>query len=88
MSMNIAVHIDRLVLDGLLVSHRQGLSVKAAVEEELGRLLTSGEPSSALLAGGALASLKVGSIRLSDESNPMQLGEQIARAVYEGVGQS
>ena len=39
--MNIRLHIERLILDGLPVNSVQSPQVKAAVEAELTRLLTA-----------------------------------------------
>jgi hypothetical protein len=48
--MNISVHIERLVLDGLFVSHGQRPLLQAAVEAELTRLLTAATASICLAA--------------------------------------
>lgn len=84
--MNINVHIDRLILDGLPVTHSQGPSVQAAVEVELARLLAAEGPNPALLSGGALPSVRAGNIEVTSENSPLQLGQQIAQAVYQGIG--
>ena len=84
--MNINVHIERLVLDGLPVTSSQGSLVQAAVEAELARLLTAEGLSADCLAGGAMPSLRAGGIHLMKDSNPTQLGQQIARAVHVGIG--
>ena len=76
--MNINLHIERLVLDGLPLSQRDGPAVQAAVEAELTRLLTEGGLSPDLLSGGALASVKANSINVEKESSPASLGQQIA----------
>jgi hypothetical protein len=60
--------------------------VKAAVEKELGRLLAAGGLNSSLSVGGAVPYVPVGTIQLTPEMNPTQLGQQIARAVYGGIG--
>ncbi|MFO1434145.1 MAG: hypothetical protein U1F76_29350 [Candidatus Competibacteraceae bacterium] len=84
--MNINLHIERLLLEGVPISRTQGALVKAAVEAELGRLLAAGGLHAELLNGGALASLKGETLHLSGENHPARLGEQIARAVYGGIG--
>ena len=83
--MNINVHIERLVLDGLPVTSSQGSLVQAAVEAELARLLTAEGLSAEFLAGGAMPSLRAGGIHLTKDSNPTQLGQQIAQAVHGGL---
>ena len=83
---NVNLHVERLVLDGLNVASADGAAVEAAFAAELTRLLASGGVSSELASGGALYSLKVGDITVDGAQGPAHLGEQIARAVYEGVG--
>ncbi|TCV86755.1 hypothetical protein [Sulfurirhabdus autotrophica] len=84
--MNINVHIERLVLEGLPVEQRQGAHLQAAVELELTRLLAEGSLGSQLSSGDKLASVKGGSVQLAECANPKGLGRQIAGAVYEGFG--
>ena len=79
--MNIKVHIERLVLDGLPISRHDGPAVQAAVEAELTRLLATGELSPELRAGGALASVRANSINVTKESSPTAVGQQIGGAL-------
>ena len=83
---NIHVHIERLVLDGLPIWHSQRPLVQAAVEVELARLLAADGLAPNLQGGGALPSVPAGSIQLTSEGNPNTLGQQIAHAVYGGIG--
>lgn len=82
--MNIKLHIESLVLDGLPVTRSQGPLVQAAVEAELSRLLAKGGLGPELASGGAVSSVPAGSIRLEGGS-PARMGRQIARSVYEGI---
>jgi hypothetical protein len=84
--MNINVSIERLVLDGLRISHAQGPLIGAAVETELARLLATGGLEMGLQSGGAWPSMPVSVAQLT-ASKPTQLGQQIAQAVYGGIGQ-
>lgn len=84
--MNIRVHIERLVLDGLPVGRHQGPVIQAAVEAELTRLLGADGLAGSLISGGATPSVLAPGIRLAPESSPTQLGQQIGRAVYGGIG--
>ncbi|MGK7911156.1 MAG: hypothetical protein AB4050_06675 [Synechococcus sp.] len=84
--MTINIHIERLVLDGVNISPSQRPFVKAAVEAELGRLLAEGGLATELLGGGAVPRVPGGRIELAPENNPSQLGQQIAQAVYGGIG--
>jgi hypothetical protein len=84
--MNINIHIERLVLDGLPIARHQGPLVQAAVEAELARLLAADGLEVNLLTGGALSHVQAGSIQLARDGNPGQLGQQIAQTVYGGIG--
>lgn len=85
--MDIKVHIERLTLDGAAIPHHQFPLLQAAFEAELGRLLAANGLSPGLLAGGAVYRVPAGTIQLSSENNPSVLGQQIAQAVYGGIGQ-
>lgn len=84
--MNINVNIERLVLEGVSVPPSQRPLLQAAVEAELGRLLTAEGLGAGLRSGGVVPRVSAGTIQLSPESNPTQLGQQIAQAVYGGIG--
>ncbi len=86
--MNINVHIERLILDGVPVAHRERPMLQAAVEAELARLLISEGLAPNLQAGSALPYVPGGSIQLASDGNPKTLGQQIAQAVYGGIGGS
>jgi hypothetical protein len=85
--MNIQVHIERLVLDGVTVAPGDRPELQAAVETELARLLADGGLSPALLGGGAVPSVRTGETQLSPEGDAVGIGQQIAAAVYGGIGQ-
>jgi hypothetical protein len=72
----------------LPLTRQEGALVKAAVETELVRLLGEGGVSSELAAGGAFPHMQADGIRVSRENSPEQVGQQIARAVYGGIGGS
>jgi hypothetical protein len=84
--MNISLHIERLILDGLPVGHGQGSFVKAAVEAELARLLSANGLNQDFLSGGTIPSVKAESIQLKSDNNPSETGHRIAQAVYGGIG--
>ena len=84
--MNINLHIERLVLDGVPVARGGEPLVRAAVEAELARLLAADGLAPSLLAGAALPHLRGGELQLAGASDSNQLGRQIARAVYGGIG--
>jgi len=85
--MNINLHIERLVLDGLPVGGGQGALVQQAVERELSALLANGERHGALQSGGHVYRMQTDAIRLGNEIRPAQLGREIAGAVYGGFGE-
>ncbi len=83
--MNINLHINRLVLDGIdLTSHEQQM-LQASVTAELSRLLSSGGLAPHLAQGIALDRLNTNGIYLAGH-NPTQLGQRIAHSVYKGIG--
>jgi len=84
--MNIVLHIERLILDGIPLEAGSAARLQGAVESELGRLLAAGGLSAQLQNGGALPSVQAVSIQLATQADPQQLGGQIAQAVYRGVG--
>jgi hypothetical protein len=86
--MNINVYIERLILDGLPITHRERPMLQAAVEAELVRLLSLDRLAPYLLTGGAIPRMSGGSIQPSSDGNPDILGQQIAQAVYGEIGGS
>jgi hypothetical protein len=85
--MHIHVHIERLILDGLPITHHQGALVQAAVEAELGRLLAERGLAPGLQAGGALPSVRADAVQLQAGNTPTQIGQQIGQAVFGGIGE-
>jgi len=83
--MNVNLHIERLVLEGIAVEPAHRPALQAALQAELGRLLAQGGVSPSLAAGGAMQSLRAGGFQMSAERHPTRLGRQIARAVYGGL---
>ena len=86
--MNINLHIERLVLDGLPVNHGENAFVKTAVEAELGRLLAANGLNPDFHPGGDEPSLKADGFQMNNDSDPAHLGHQIAQALYAGIGKS
>jgi len=83
--MNITLHIDRLVLDGVNIAPNHLHLLQASLEAELTRLLTDEGLSPSLAQGTALPGISAGHIHLTN-NNPTHLGRQIAQSVYEGIG--
>jgi hypothetical protein len=86
--MNINLHIERLILDGLPIGSGQGALVQAAVEAELARLLVQGGIATSLQSDGAVPSVRADAIQLTAQSTPAQMGQQIAQSVYAGMGKT
>jgi hypothetical protein len=85
--MNINLHIERLVLDGITLRRGQEPLLRAAVEAELARLFSTHGVASGLMSGGAVPRLHAGDIQLATENNAQHLGQQIARALHGGLGE-
>jgi hypothetical protein len=83
--MNINLHIERLILDGLLLERSQGPHVQAAVEAELARLLTTNGLGEQFQSGGAMPSVRAAGIQLENGSSSIEIGQQIAQSVYHGI---
>ena len=84
--MNIELHIERLILEDLVVEPRRGAEVRAAVEAELSRLFAGGGLKPEFASGTAQPLVDAGEIRLTNQTTPAQLGHHIAQAVHGGVG--
>jgi hypothetical protein len=88
--MNIVLHIDRLVLDGVTLARGEHEAFREAFAQELSTLLAGGlHPD--LLAGGARPEAAGGSIVLDRTAGGAQLGgarlgADLARAVHGGIG--
>lgn len=82
--MNIELHIERLVLDGIDAGHSEPL--REGVSAELTRLLRDGGLADTVVSRGAVARLSAPSAELS-ATGPDHLGRQLASAIYAGIGQ-
>ena len=81
--MNVDLHIERLVLDGVPLNRRQSVALKDALECELSRLLE--HRGLASVAGISVPQLPVADIQLPPGSPPVQWGRQIARSLHAGI---
>ena len=84
--MDINLHIERVVLDGVGLAPGQRHLLQASLETELARLLTDGGLASGLAQGAAVPQMSTSSSELTGGTNPTQLGQQIAQSVYGGIG--
>jgi hypothetical protein len=83
--MDINLHIERLVLDGVDIASGQNDLLQVSVTNELSQLFDSRGLSSQLTAGVAVKQLSTNSIHL-DNTQPIDLGRQIAQSIYGGIG--
>jgi hypothetical protein len=84
--MNINLHIDRLILDGVTLDPHQRPLLQQALQMELTRLLTSGNLNPDFAGGIDIYHLAAPGFQLMENHQPVQLGKQIAGAVYGGIG--
>jgi hypothetical protein len=84
--MKLNIHIERLILDGLPLEKRHAPQVKATMEKELSRLLAAHGLGQEWRSGGAVPKLRASGIQLWSETQPSQLGRQIAGSAYSIVG--
>ena len=85
--MNVRLHIERLVLDGLALERGQEHTLRAALEAELTRLIADGGAAS-LASAENVPRLSAPNIETAGEGggDTAHLGRQIARSVYDSFG--
>lgn len=86
--MNINLHIERLILDGLPLEARDSTALRAAVEVELAQLLSQNTDMLNWQSSGAMSSMRADAIQLTVQSNPGQIGRQIAGSIYGGINKA
>jgi hypothetical protein len=84
--MNVRLHVERVVLDGLSVSAADRPLLKAAIVSELARHIEAGGLDPELARGIAVPSVRAPQMKSSSAVRPTQLGASIAGAVYGGLG--
>lgn len=82
--MTIQIQIDRLILTEMNLSLRQQRQLQVAVEVELARLVQEHGLPTKWRQGGVIPTLP-SMVRGSRTATPTQMGEEIARSVYEGM---
>lgn len=84
--MNVNLHIERLVLDGLSIERGQEPFLRAALEAELTRLIVDGGADN-LMSAETVPRMSAPGIEAAEGGgDPARLGRQIARSVYDGFG--
>ena len=84
--MNIELHIERLVLEGIPIAPKEGALLHGAIHAELERLLRAEGFPGRRPDPRAVARLQGPAIRLPNVSGPDSLGRLIASAIREGIG--
>lgn len=83
-TIDVDIHVERLVIDGIALTTEERPQLKTAIERELQALYVGRRPGPALRVSRMVASVPAPSIDSSD-SNARQLGKRIARSVHEGI---
>jgi hypothetical protein len=83
--MNINLHIERLVLEGLSIEPNQRSMLQEALQAELVRLLSVEGAGLGLQSDKTVRSAQPQSMDYLAGSNADQVGGQIANAVYRGI---
>jgi hypothetical protein len=84
--MNVRLHIERLVFDGVPVSEASLPQVQAAIEQQLTGLIADRGLAAGLMANQTVPLIDGGELRLSADGGDAVLGRRIASALYEGIG--
>lgn len=84
--MNVRLHIERLIFDGLPVSQAALPHLQVAIETELAQLIAEGGVAAELTADRTVPLLRGGDVRMAAGGGDALLGRQIAGALYGGIG--
>jgi hypothetical protein len=79
---NITLHIERLILDGVAVSDGHGAQVRDVVGQELHRLLSNAKLADNWVSQSTADSLEATPIDIPQTMTTAHLGQQIAAALY------
>jgi hypothetical protein len=82
--MNVNLHIERLVLEGVTLDRYGTPLLEQALQTELMRLFSEKNLATSL-AGGMMPSLRGESIRTEPKMAPSRLGSAIAQSVYGAI---
>jgi len=81
--MKIQVHIERLVLKGLLLSTEQAQELRTVIETELSRRMTSWSDSLASYQSISLPNIRSGTLVFSATTSPRRFGARTAQRLNE-----
>jgi hypothetical protein len=82
---NVELHIEELVLHGFAAGGSRAIA--AAIEAELGRMLTANGLPRAFAGSTSIDTLDGGSFEARGDAPPQAMGNDIARAVHGGFEQ-
>ncbi|HET7065484.1 MAG TPA: hypothetical protein VFI49_14525 [Rudaea sp.] len=82
--MNIRLHIDRLIVDGLPLTPAQARALRASVEARLADLLVAAPPLA--VSGYSVSNLAAAPISLPAGATQSATGERIARSLHAALG--
>jgi hypothetical protein len=82
---SVELHIEELVLHGFAPGHRYAIS--ESIERELARLLDEPGAANLLRSENPMDEIKGATFHAVHNSKPAVIGQQIARAMYEGFRQ-
>lgn len=83
--MNINLHIERLVLEGINIIPSESHLLQAGIELELTRMLTNGGLSPTVVQTTTLPRLSTSDIQLTS-NNAEQIALKTAQSIYGGIG--
>jgi hypothetical protein len=86
--MNVNLHIERLILDGLPIEAGHRAVLQSEIETELARLLTDNGVAENWQNGGAVPRVSANAIQMTAQSNPAEVGRQIAGSIYGSIGKT
>jgi hypothetical protein len=81
--MNIRLHIERLIVDGLPLSPREQRRLRATVETRLGALLAAAPPAG--ISGYSVPALPVAPIAWGSDNTGVTAGDRIARSLHSAL---
>ncbi|WP_437674835.1 hypothetical protein [Sorangium sp. So ce131] len=84
--MRLNVHIEQLVVEGLDMEGQEPHRLRAALQQELARLLASGGLEAGIPEARSLSSVTGPELRLGRDDGARRWGRQIAAAVYASLG--
>jgi hypothetical protein len=84
--MNINLHIQELILEGIDIPRSQRELLQTVIESELSRLFTENGVPNGFQEGGNIADLPA-NLQLAKNAHPQEMGQQIAQSIYGGLSQ-